>query len=422
MVNLNGQATQQDQIIAMMREMKHRGPNDEGFFIEGNTGLGFVRLSILDLSAAGHQPMFSRDERYVIIFNGEIYNYIELREELAGEYSFKSNTDTEVLLAGYLKWGEALQDRLNGMWALAIYDRREKSLFISRDRFGIKPLYYFLDSQQLIFASEFSSILKVLPHKPGANDQIIFDYLTFNRTNHTENTFFDGIKKLQHGHCMNVRNGQVAIRRWYDLTSRIGKPFTTTEDFRETLEAAIQIRMRSDVPVGACLSGGLDSATIVSLIQQMPQFKNVHSFSAVYGAGQQGDESDFINEFRDSLENMHFINPTAASLFNDLDAFVRALEEPVPSTSIYALFRVMELAKDTVTVLQNGQGADELLAGYDYFFGFFFKELLLSMRWMHLAKELKHYSAKHRSAFALKYLAFLLLPTALRLKGRVASK
>ena len=173
-VKFNKESVKESEIRSLMRKMKHRGPDDEGIFIDNNVGLGFLRLSILDLSQAGHQPMFSSDGRFVIIFNGEVYNYLEIRQELKYKYKFNSETDTEVIIAAYQEWGEACLDRFNGMFALVIFDSIEKELFIARDRFGIKPFYYYLDDEKFIFASEIKSILPLL-EKKEANDKIIYD-------------------------------------------------------------------------------------------------------------------------------------------------------------------------------------------------------------------------------------------------------
>ena len=175
----------------MMGAMKHRGPDDEGAFTESGLGLGFVRLSILDLSPAGHMPMFSADERYVLIFNGEIFNYIELREELLSlGHQFRTTGDSEVLLAAYVQWGEAMLHRMNGMWAFVIFDRKEKVVFGARDRFGVKPFYYCVDGTRIIFGSEIPSILTVLGRKPRPDEEAIFNYLAFNRTDQDADTFF----------------------------------------------------------------------------------------------------------------------------------------------------------------------------------------------------------------------------------------
>ena len=204
-VQFNNAPVREKDIRLMMAKMTHRGPDDKGIFLDNNVGLGFVRLSILDLSSAGHQPMFSHDCKYVIIFNGEVYNYIEIREELKHKYTFKTGTDTEVILAAYEEWGEDCLDRFNGMFSLVIFNTETKEVFGARDRFGIKPFYYYRDESRFLFASEIKSILPLLDKKE-ANDSIIYDYLLFNRTDHTVDTFFKGIKKLQHGSWIKIKN------------------------------------------------------------------------------------------------------------------------------------------------------------------------------------------------------------------------
>ena len=272
-INLNFQPVQGSSIRRMMQLQKHRGPDDEGLFIEENVGLGFVRLSIIDLSSAGHQPMYSYDNRFVIVFNGEIFNYIEIRNELSHVgFQFRTGTDTEVLLASYKHWGEDCLNHFNGMWAFVIYDRQEKNLFGSRDRFGIKPFYYYLTNDFLAFASEIPPLLSLIPGKPTADHQTIFDYLVFNRTDQTERTFFNEIKKLQHGHSFTLDHDKpinnknlIEISRWYNLREKVNSAneFTSPDEYRELLSDAIRLRLRSDVPVGVCLSGGLDSSSIV---------------------------------------------------------------------------------------------------------------------------------------------------------------
>ena len=191
-LNFNGSHVKRSDIQVMMQKMKHRGPDDEGIFIKDNVGLGFVRLSIIDLSSAGHQPMFSNDGRFVIIYNGEVYNYLEIRNELKNKYVFKSNTDTEVVLASYQEWGKGCLSKFNGMFSFIIYDTKKRQLFGARDRFGIKPLYYYTDSERIIFASEIKSILPLI--QPEVNNKSVYNYLVYNRTDITEETFFSNIK------------------------------------------------------------------------------------------------------------------------------------------------------------------------------------------------------------------------------------
>lgn len=422
-IHFNNQPVEETPIWTMMRSMKHRGPDDEGIFTEGPVGLGFVRLSIIDLSPAGHQPMFSANERYVIIFNGEIFNYIELREELKKlGVPFKTQTDTEVLLCAYETWGEDMLHKLNGMWAFVIYDRQEKTLFGARDRYGVKPFYYCLDGDRLLFASEIPPILSVLGKKPNPNLNAVFDFLVFNRTDQTDQTFFQEVQKMGHGHYFKIKVGSEELKagaklqpkKWYDIHKEIKNPFQSADEFRELFSSAVNLRLRSDVPVGVCLSGGLDSSSIVSILLKDYDKKDVNTFSAVYGKGRHGDESGFIDLYRKDLKNMYFIQPDEHTLMADIDAFVRAHGEPVPKTNPYAHFKVMELAREHVTVTLDGQGADEQLGGYHYFFGFYFKSLLLQGKLGKMGAEMYHYMNKHQSLFGLKSLLFFLLPVDVR--------
>ncbi|MCO6488995.1 MAG: asparagine synthase (glutamine-hydrolyzing) [Phaeodactylibacter sp.] len=430
-INLDGSEVREEQICHMIRAMKHRGPDDEGMFRENGVGLGFVRLSIIDLSPAGHQPMVSQDERFVIVFNGEIYNYIELREDLKKlGFSFRTRTDTEVLLCAYQAWGEAMLHRLNGMWAFVIYDREAQTLFGARDRYGIKPFYYCRDNNRIVFASEIPPILAVLGRKPTADLHSIFDYLVFNRTDQSGRTFFEEVKKLSHGCCFRCAPSQVgaapekglSIQRWYNLRSELKPPFRNGEEFRELLSSSIGLRLRSDVPVGVCLSGGLDSSSIVSILLKDYRQDGLNTFSAVYGEGKYGDESEFINLFRPELRKMHFIRPDEQTLMADIGPFIQAHAEPVPTTGPYAQFKVMELAKGHVTVTLDGQGADEALAGYHYFYGFYFKDLLRRGKLGRLFSEMGHYAAKHRALLGIKSFAFFLLSEAWRTRLRAMEK
>ncbi len=422
-IHFNNRPVQEEKIKTMMQKMKHRGPDDEGIFTKGNVGLGFVRLSIIDLSPGGHQPKFSNDGRLVIVFNGEIFNYIEIRDELRKKgYTFNTQSDTEVLLSAYQEWGEDCLDKFNGMWSFVIYDTISGDIFAARDRYGIKPFYYFQDAGHLVFASEIPSILSILENKPDREEQAIFDYLVFNRTDQTENTFFKGIKKLQHGHTLSVKNGTVSIKRWYDLRDKLGLTFSGPDEYRELLTDACSLRLRSDVPVGVCLSGGLDSSTIVSTILALNKDTNLNTFSAVYQKGQHGDESRYIDVYRKDLKNMYFTTPSAESLFEDYLPFIIAHAEPIPSTSPYAQFRLMKLAREHVTVTLDGQGADEQLAGYHYFFGFYYKELLKELRLFRLAAELASYFKVHHSAFGFKAFIYLLLPAGLKTSRRVSER
>lgn len=417
-VNIDNKPVQVDLIRGMMKVMKHRGPDDEGVFIKNNIGLGFVRLSIIDLSMAGHQPMNSENGQYVILLNGEIYNYPELRKELKNKgYVFRSDSDTEVLLNSYIEWGEHCLDKLNGMFAFVILNTVTNNIFAARDRFGIKPFYYYLDHRKFIFASDIPPILSILGTEKKAENTVIFDYLVFNRTNHSEKTFFTNILKLQHGHKLKIEAGKIMIDRWYSLADHVPNQSLLKyrePEFLEELKSSVDLQLRSDVPVGTCLSGGLDSSAITSLVLKSKKDVDLHSFSSVYQEGQKGDESEYIAEFREKNLKLHYTFPSDKTLLEDLDRFISSLSEPVPTTSIYAEYKVMEIARQFCTVLLNGQGADELMAGYHYFYGYYFRDLINSGSWGKVLNEVFHYTKIHKSLFGLKTLGFAISPRSLR--------
>ena len=424
-ITLDNTLVGEEPIREMMKIQKHRGPDDEGVFVEENVGLGFVRLSILDFTPAGHQPMFSNDKRYVVIFNGEIFNYIELRAELISKgYRFNTGTDTEVLLAAYQHWGKDCLHHFNGMWAFVILDRQKKEIFASRDRYGIKPFYYYQTDEFIAFASEIPPLLSLMKGKPNPDYQSIFDFLVFNRTDQSERTFFAEIKKLQHGRSIIIQNSDFRIEEWYNLRENVlkAKGFNDSLEFKKLFNDAIKLRLRSDVPVGVCLSGGLDSSSIVSVLLHDFDKKDINTFSAVYSKGQIGDETKFIKEYEGLVKNMFFTTPEASSLKSDLLDFIKAHAEPIPGTSPYAQFKVMRLAKERVVVTLDGQGADEELAGYDYFFGLYFKDLLSHRRIGKFFYELFHYFLNHKSIFGLKSLIFFLLPKYFRTSARINEK
>lgn len=440
-VRFGKKPVRKEEVLKMMEIIKHRGPDDEGEFVDGQIGMGHVRLSILDLSAAGHQPMTDASGRYTIIQNGETYNFIELREELkALGLTFRTQTDTEVVLNGYIEWGEAVLDRLNGMFAIAIYDKEKKTLFLARDRFGVKPFYYYIDEEQIVFASEIPAILEIMLDKPQANEDAIFDYLVFNRTDQTEQTFFKGIFKLQHGCCvtlslsderLGIRDGQLPIRKWYDLGEHVKDlklkirdlPFEEAQKrYMDLFRDAIEMRLRSDVPWGVCLSGGLDSSAITATIIKVLQEKDLHSFSAVYGKDSKADESQFIDEFKGIVPNMHYVHPDAERLLAHLKDYVRIQGEPTPTTSPYALYCVLTEASKHVKVLLDGQGSDEALAGYEYIPGLYYKTLFTHLKWGRLAKEIVQYAKLHKSWRHVKYMAFFMLPNKMRTKVRVMQR
>jgi asparagine synthase (glutamine-hydrolysing) len=409
-VHLSNKKVDSSEITTMLAKIKHRGPDDEGVFVRENVGLGHVRLSIIDLSSAGHQPMYSNDERYLILFNGEIYNYLELKTELESKYTFKSKTDTEVLLAAYIIWGEDCLSKLNGDFSFVIYDTQTKNMFGARDRFGIKPFYYHLDTDRFIFASEIKAILPLL-NNVQPNNKSIFEYLVYNRCDQSNETFFSTIFKLPHGHLFTIKENKLKIKKWYHLAEslRASKPISP-EEYRAELQKSVKLRLRSDVPIGVCLSGGIDSSTLTSMLYSDFNIKDLQTFSATFEKGHWADESSYINVYKGTLNHMHFVTPTGGSFYNEFNEFITSQCEPMPSVSPYAQYKVMQIAKGNVVVTLDGQGADEMLGGYTYFYGSYFKELLKSLQLITLLKEASAYNKKNISKEAFTFFMYYLLP------------
>ncbi|MCR5178013.1 MAG: asparagine synthase (glutamine-hydrolyzing) [Lachnospiraceae bacterium] len=410
-------ADHRELIVRMNRVQKHRGPDDDGVFEKAGCALGHVRLSIQDLSPAGHQPM-TLDDRYTIVFNGEIYNYIELREELKDMgYSFVSECDTEVLLAAYECWGEECLGRFNGFWAFAIYDHRDGSLFLSRDRYGVKPLYYASHDGYTVFASEIKTLLEDSGIKRIVNEQAVVNYLVNGFVDCEDETFFKGVYRLPAGCLMRISgDNDVEIKHWYELPYRETVyeklPEGTDGKFKDLFEDAIRMRLRSDVPVGSCLSGGLDSSSIVC--ESAKQLKNrtperdgragqtgQNTYSASY-PGSPDDEKRFIGDvIAMSGVSGHYVEPTGDTLFRDLEHLIYTQDEPFVSTSMYASYCVMRLASENgAKVLLDGQGADEILCGYRKARVYYIKKLLSSGHFFRGIRELVlylPYMRKHNS-------------------------
>jgi asparagine synthase (glutamine-hydrolysing) len=278
----------EDVVKRMNQAQLHRGPDDNGFYIDDNVSLGADRLAILDLSNAGHQPMkYEHGGRKVcVVHNGEIYNFREIREELQGKgYYFASDSDTEVLAASYLEWGASFVEKLNGMWAFCVYDKALNLLFLSRDRFGVKPLYYYYDGKNLIFSSEIRGLLvHDIDRRP--DEATIYDFLVFTTTDHNESTFFEGIRRLlgSHNLIFDLSTREVAISKYYEIKSdplrHSAKP-----GFRRLFEDAVAHHLVSDVPVGTCLSGGIDSSSIVCEMRRQVPEDRISSFSLSSRAG-----------------------------------------------------------------------------------------------------------------------------------------
>ena len=402
----------------MTDKIAHRGPDDEGFYVGKGLALGQRRLAILDLSPLGHQPMFFDRENLVIVFNGEVYNYIEIRQELLAKgYKFRSESDTEVILAAYQEWGSACLNRFNGMWAFVIYDRKKKVLFGARDRLGVKPLYYFCDKDRFIFASEIKAIIAHPEVKAKPNDKIVWDYLMQNGlVDHSEETMFSGIMDLRGGHSFTIANGKIKIEKWWDLdhekTTHYSSDRDYQEKFRELFFDSIKLRLRSDVPIGSCLSGGLDSSAIVCVVNKYLKDENTaqigkwqKTFSAVYNAKKyQGcDETPYIREvIRKTQAQPYFTRPSGEKLSKEIEKLVWHQDIPFGSTSIYAQWNVFRLASEhKMKVMLDGQGSDEFMAGYLFYREIYLLQMLKSFQLIEFAKGISHYDFK-ANKFAFK--------------------
>jgi asparagine synthase (glutamine-hydrolysing) len=405
----------------MLDELEHRGHDGRGTFDEPGVALGHLRLAIIDLSDAGLQPFASDDGRFQLIHNGEIYNYVELRAELeARGRSFRSQTDTEVLLEAYREWGGRCVERFNGMWAFAIWDSRDRRLFCSRDRFGVKPLYYRLEDGRFSFASEPRAFRS---EGLRANLGAVRDYLEQSYLDHTEETFFAGVRSLPPAHNLVFDSAGLRIERYWRLEPGEA-PADPVAAVRETFLDSIRLHLRSDVPVGTCLSGGIDSSAIavgVANVGVRAQ-KTVTAFFEERGF----DERPFAEAVVEQTgADSHWVTFTAEELVGDLPAIVRSQGEPFGSTSMAAQWYVMRTARAAgLKVMLDGQGGDEVLGGYRAAYGYRLADLLASGRLRELREELGAFRVAHGAnrVVAVGTLARPFLPARLEAVGRARLK
>ncbi|MEO8517408.1 MAG: asparagine synthase (glutamine-hydrolyzing) [Flavobacterium sp.] len=364
--HLNQKVVDQNQLLKMRDVLEHRGPDDAGFFIDKSIGLGHRRLSIIDTSSAGHQPFISENGRYILIFNGEIYNYKSFYPELKEKgLSLRSGSDTEVLLKLYELYGLNMLHRLNGMFAFAIWDKEEKKLILVRDRMGVKPLYYSFYKNTLYFASEqkalFTAGIPIEISESGLEEYF------FNRFVAGEDTLYNNVNKLMPGHYMTIHeNGNVKSTQWWNLKHEI-QNFNTIIDpkkwFEETFFESVRLRMVSDVPVGILLSGGLDSCSILSSLNQQG-YKNIQTFNI--GFSEEKHDESFLAKQITSEYNYEFnsIKVEGDALYDRLIEATYFQDEPIMHLNEPHLVAVSQLANSKVKVLLSGEGADELMGGY----------------------------------------------------------
>lgn len=358
----------------------HRGPDDSGIYLEHGIGLIHRRLSIIDLSPKGHQPMCNEDGTIWIVFNGEIYNYAQLTVSLSNcGHMFKSNTDTEVIIHAYEQFGIECVQHLNGMFAFALWDSRNKRLFAARDRLGIKPLYYYYNGKQLIFGSEIKAILCCPNVQSVPNLDAIKQYLLFGHS-YDDSTWYTGIRKLEPGSYLVLEHGELTLHKYWDVIfdidySRSSELFE--EELQTILADSVRLHFRSDVPVGAYLSGGIDSSSIVALIANESK-ESMHTFSSAYSEGKEYDERKYINIVSKKFSTQHHeVIPSYVDIPNLLKRIIWHLDEPVIGAAVLPMYRVCEMvASSGVKVVNGGQGADELFGGYPPYFALAARNLL----------------------------------------------
>lgn len=426
-------------IYGMSRAMAHRGPDGEGFtFFLGNgatpaytahtpavnresvrfpfnprkpmeqvatdgnigeaTTFAFAhrRLSIIDLSEAGHQPMCNADSSIWITFNGEIYNYIELRAELEAKgFVFSTHTDTEVIIHAYRHWGLDCLQRFNGMWAFSLYDAAKQQLFCARDRVGVKPFYYINSPDMFAFASEHKAFLKPGLLRFEVDEALRFDFLAGGRLEHTDRSLFKNIFELKPAHYLlyDLVSHRQTITYYGSIRPRVIKDrgeAELVEKTRELLLNAVRLRLRSDVEVGSCLSGGIDSSAIAGMAHALQPTGHLKLFTSVF-EGEAFDEAGYASQVAASVDGQwHTVSPSADDFFNDIAQLNYYQDLPVWSTSTYSQYRVMQLASQHgIKVVLDGQGADEIFSGYTHHYLSYWKELAAGFKWPTLAREMR---------------------------------
>lgn len=388
---------------AMTDVVAHRGPDDRGFYYDNGLAMGHRRLSIIDLSNDGHQP-FEKVDGYVITFNGEIYNYIELREELKKSgFEFLTKTDTEVIVQAYKKWGADCVSHFNGMWAFVIYDKKKNVLFCSRDRFGVKPFYYTEQEGLFLVASEIKQFFEVLEKKPYADLERLTRYIIRGDLSAPPYTLFKDVYQLEPGTNLiyNIQSSSFSKNRYYYLNEELDKSLSYSEAcnlFRETFTESVKLRLRSDVQVGYFLSGGLDSSSIVCTADRLQRSSTQneryeqHTITSCYG-DKRYDEQEYVDSVVEVTDvNVHKVYPDNKDIWENVNKILWHMDEPVFSASGLSQWSVCsEAAKQGLTVVLDGQGSDEQLAGYNDFYTVLYIDLLKKGKIRELKNEIKAY-------------------------------
>lgn len=411
MCGICGFTYRDDSLIKRMNDsISHRGPDDEGTYVCDDISLGHRRLSIIDLSPSGHQPMFNEDKGLCIVFNGEIYNYLEVRQLLEKKgYRFTSSSDTEVILHAYEEWGKACLERFRGMFAFAIWDVKKKELFIARDRLGVKPLYYVEKEGQLYFASEIKAFKETGLINNELDPGAINLYFTFRFTPGTQ-TVLREVKRLAPGHFMVWKGGHLRIEKYWDieLGEETGgeRPETEyVEEFLDIFREAVRLRLVSDVPVGAYLSGGLDSSFIVGIMAGMMK-RPVSTFSVGFPDG--ADESPYSKIVADYFHTDHHPLGVTSRAVDVIPDVIWHLDEPLSDAATIPTYLMSQVTKKEVTVILSGEGADEQLGGYDKYKALYYPYLMRNSYPKSLFKALSGYTSGNPKTYrAMEYLGNL---------------
>ncbi|MBW2937708.1 asparagine synthase (glutamine-hydrolyzing) [Aureisphaera sp. CAU 1614] len=370
---LVGGNPQERQLLTMLTAQKHRGPDFLGTYFDDGIALGHNRLSIIDLSPEANQPFYSKDGRYILVYNGEIYNYLELKESLKAYYPFKTKSDSEVLLAAYIHWGSSCLEHFNGMFSFAIWDTQEKQLFAARDRFGVKPFFYSFNDTVFSFASEIKTLF-ASGIKKSPNEQVWANYFVYGSYGMPNESFWNGITQLPGGHYLILRNSTLVIKKWYHFEEEVKKyseklPFEEViSTYESILKESIALRFRADVPVGFNISGGLDSSTLLAFVNEYQQKSKIKAFT-FYTNDERYDELPWVEEMIATTGNpLYKVLLKTSEVVALGQQFSDFQDEPyggLPTIAYAKLFK--EAKKLEVKVLLDGQGMDEQWAGYDYY-------------------------------------------------------
>ena len=434
-----GKDAKSNVIDDMLIVQHHRGPDFTDKWLEEGVALGHNRLSIIDLSNSANQPFFDESKRYTIVFNGEIYNYIELRKKLESSYNFQTTSDTEVLLAAFIFWGKDCLKYLNGMFSFAIYDSKSKSLFAARDRFGVKPFFYHKNNDSFYFSSEIKAIhaagIKKKPH-----EEIWASYFVYGSYGMPDETFWEDIYQLPGGHYLELKNKTISITKWYVFEEEIKKfdekmPFNVVkENYASLLKNSIELRFRADVSVGFNISGGLDSSTLLAFVNEMEGKENINAYT-FYCGHKDYDELFWVKEMISTTQNpLNKVLLTVDHFIKEIDFLTHIQDEPcggIPTIAYSKIFK--EARKDEVIVLLDGQGMDEQWAGYDYYLkkndqliqgmkGSPFKKNVLSKEFLSKAKKPTYPTPFEDELLNKQYrdLFYTKIPRALRFNDRVS--